>query len=285
MILLLALASLAATQQPQAADLSWRPALPRQGSLVVVLAPRAALGELAGEPLHFVGGQAFAAVPLDATDSIQLDIVILHDGVVEGTTATLPVAARRESGGGEQLRTADRFTPAPDSALLVRLLRERGLSRDAGRRAHDVPRLWTKPFMRPRPVNMRATSPFGGGREVNGVWRSTHSGLDLAGATGAPVRVSNRGVVALVGDFFYGGRSVYVHHGAGLMTVYQHLSRRLIAVGDTVERGQIIGRVGATGRVTGPHLHWQAQYGAIAFDPTDLLTLSSPPPPPPGSPD
>ncbi len=87
------------------------------------------------------------------------------------------------------------------------------------------------------------------------------------------MRASNRGIVALVGDFFYGGISVYLHHGDGLMTVYFHLSRALVAGGDTVERGQIIGRVGVTGRVTGPHLHWQAQYGAVAFDPTDLLKL------------
>ena len=87
------------------------------------------------------------------------------------------------------------------------------------------------------------------------------------------MRVSNRGVVALIGDFFYGGISVYVFHGDGLMTVYHHLSRTLVAVGDTVERGELIGRVGATGRVTGPHLHWQAQYGGIPFDPTDLLSL------------
>jgi murein DD-endopeptidase MepM/ murein hydrolase activator NlpD len=169
------------------------------------------------------------------------------------------------------LRVAERFTPTPDSALQERIDRERGLSRDAARRAHTVPRLWYRTFLRPR--DARVTSPFGGGRQVNGVWRSTHSGLDLAGRRGEPVRVANRGVVALAGDFFYGGISVYVHHGDGLMTVYHHLSRALVAVGDTVQRGQIIGRVGATGRVTGPHLHWQAQYGAIPFDPIDLLNL------------
>lgn len=273
MILLLTLATAVAAQQRPAlgADVSWRPGAPRQGSLVVVWAPRAALGELAGEPLHFEDGQALAAVPLDAADSLELHLVVRHNGVIEGTTAILPVAERRRP-SGERLRAPDRFTPPPDSALLVRVTRERGLSRDAARRAHDVPRLWREPFRRPR--DTRVTSPFAAGREVNGVWRSTHSGMDLAGHSGAPVRAANRGVVALVGDFFYGGISVYVHHGAGLMTVYQHLSRHLVAVGDTVERGQIIGRVGATGRVTGPHLHWQAQYGGIAFDPSDLLTLA-----------
>ena len=274
MILLLTLATLAAAQQPTIPDarVKWRPVVPRQGSLVVLFVPGAVVGELAGEPLHFEGQRALGAVPLNATDSVPVQVLVRHDGVVEAVEAMLPVATRRES--GERLRAADRFTPPPDSALLVRINRERALSRDAARRAHDVPRLWTGPFIRPR--DTRATSPFGAGREVNGVWRSTHSGLDLAGATGAPVRVANRGVVALVGHFFYGGISVYVHHGAGLMTVYQHLSRQLVAVGDTVERGHIIGRVGATGRVTGPHLHWQAQYGAIAFDPTDLLTLAPP---------
>ena len=150
---------------------------------------------------------------------------------------------------------------------------------DAARRAHDVPRLWTTAFVRPR--EGRVTSPFGAGREVNGVRRSSHSGLDLAGQTGAPVYAANRGVVALIGHFFYGGISVFVHHGAGLMTVYQHLSRPMVAVGDTVARGQVVGRVGATGRVTGPHLHWEAQYGRIAFDPDDLLTLSPSPGPRP----
>jgi murein DD-endopeptidase MepM/ murein hydrolase activator NlpD len=252
------------------ADVSSRPAVPRQGSLIILSVPGGVAGEVAGEPLHFEGDEALAAVPLGTTDSIEVEVLVRRDGVIEGSTTVLPIADRRET--GERIRAAERFTAPPDSALQVRLARERGLSREAARRAHDLPRLWTRPFIRPR--DARVTSPFGAGREVNGVSRSTHYGLDLAGRKGAPVRASNRGVVALVGDFFYGGISIYVHHGAGLMTVYNHLNKPLVAVGDTVERGQIIGRVGATGRVTGPHLHWGAQYGGISFDPLDLLTLS-----------
>jgi murein DD-endopeptidase MepM/ murein hydrolase activator NlpD len=124
-----------------------------------------------------------------------------------------------------------------------------------------------------RPRESRVTSPFGGGRVLNGVRQSVHYGLDLDGRPGEAIKAANRGVVALVGHYFYGGISVYVHHGEGLMTVYHHMSRALVAVGDTVERGQIIGRVGATGRVTGPHLHWGAQYGLISFDPDDLLNI------------
>jgi len=253
-----------------AQEISWRPATPRQGSLITVSAPGAITGELAGEPLHFRGGKALAAVPLSATDSTRLETLSIRwDGAVVGKTAYVPVEERR--GAEEKVQAAERFTPPPDSTLQERIDRERAVSRDAARRAHDVPRLWKAPFIRPRTA--RITSPFGSGRQVNGVWRSRHSGLDIAGRKGAAVRASNRGIVALVGDFFYGGTSVFVLHGDGVMTVYYHLSRALVAVGDTVERGQMIGRVGATGRVTGPHLHWQAQYGTIPFDPADLLKL------------
>ncbi|HEV2672358.1 MAG TPA: M23 family metallopeptidase [Gemmatimonadales bacterium] len=263
-MLLAVLTTLAALQ-----SITWEPARPIQGSLIVVSAPAGVFGQLAGEPLHFVDGRAFAAVPLAATDSVELEVLTGHEGVVENNVVWVPVTPRQAT--GEKVQAAERFTPPPDSALLVRINRERGLSLEAARRAHELPRLWEGPFLRPRPT--RVTSPFGAGREVNGVWRSTHSGLDISGRKGDPVRASNRGVVALVGSFFYGGISVYVLHGSGLMTVYFHLSRALVSVGDTVERGQVIGRVGATGRVTGPHLHWGAQYGAIAFDPADLLTL------------
>jgi len=252
-------------------DVHWQPATPRQGSLIVVSAPDALTGEVAGEPLHFRRGKALAAVPLGATDSARVrTLSIRWDGAVIGTTAYLPVAPRKAP-ADEQVRADERFTPPPDSALRARIDRERALSHEAARRAHDVPRLWHASFIRPRTA--RITSVFGSGRRVNGVWRSRHAGLDIAGRKGAPVRASNRGVVALVADFFYGGKSIYVHHGDGIMTVYHHLSRALVAVGDTVERGQIIARVGATGRVTGPHLHWGAQYGSIAFDPADLLKL------------
>lgn len=263
--MLLAVVATLATLQ----NITWEPALPRQGSLIIVSAPNGVCGQLAGELLHFENGRAFAAIPLSATDSIELEVITQADGVIESSVVWIPVAPRAAT--GEKVRAAERFTPPPDSALLARINYERGLWLEAARQAHELPRLWTAPFVRPR--STRVTSPFGAGREVNGVWRSRHSGLDLSGRKGDPVRVSNSGVVALVGDFFYGGISIYVLHGAGLMTAYHHLSRALVATGDTVQRGQVIGRVGATGRVTGPHLHWGAQYGSISFDPADLLTL------------
>jgi murein DD-endopeptidase MepM/ murein hydrolase activator NlpD len=90
---------------------------------------------------------------------------------------------------------------------------------------------------------------------------------------GDTVRAANRGVVALVDDFFLAGNVVYIDHGAGVVTGYFHLSKPLVAVGDTVARGQRIALVGQTGRVTGPHLHWSGRYGALAVNPLDLLSL------------
>src|SRR3954470_19218010 len=167
-------------------DITWQPAHPRQGALIVVSAPRAITGLVAGEPLHFRNGKALAAIPLSSTDSISVRILTIRwDGAVLGESAWIRVAPLKTP-ANEEVRTADRFTPPPDSALTVRLEHERSLMRAATQQAHGVPKLWSAPFMRPR--TGRVTSVFGSGRRVNGVWRSRHAGLDIAGAKGAPVR-------------------------------------------------------------------------------------------------
>src|SRR5205823_3471556 len=111
------------------------------------------------------------------------------------------------------------------------------------------------------------------GRVFNGSLTSRHLGVDFEGKVGDSIKAANRGVVALVDTFFLAGRVVYIDHGGGVVTGYFHMSRQLVAVGDTVQRGQVIGLVGATGRVTGPHLHWSARYGALTANPFDLLGL------------
>jgi len=268
-----------------------QPSTPRQGSLIALLVtppPKdgdsvvAVLGELAGEPLHFerrpAGGfRTLGGIPLDAPDTLAVLLVLQRaTGAVDTAEVRLAVTRRRVV--VERIATAPQFAEEPDSATAARIVAERERTRQVARGAHAVPRLWVEAFVRPRPRATRITSPFGMQREVNGVLRGKHAGVDMAGATGAPVRAANRGVVAMVGDLYYGGISVYVYHGAGVVTAYHHLSRAAVAVGDTVARGEIIGRVGATGRVTGPHLHWGAQYGTLSVDPAGLLTLLAAPP-------
>ena len=103
-----------------------------------------------------------------------------------------------------------------------------------------------------KPRDSRITSGFGSGREFNGQVQSRHTGTDFAGAVGTPVRAAARGVVALADTFYLAGRVIYIDHGEGLVSAYFHLSRHDVAAGDTVQAGQVIGQVGATGRVTGP---------------------------------
>ena len=138
---------------------------------------------------------------------------------------------------------------------------------------HRTPKLWHGAFQRPRPS--RITSVFGTGREFNGVVQSRHLGLDFDGSVGSTIRAANSGVVTLVGNYYYSGNLVVINHGAGLATAYLHMSKVLVNPGDTVSRGQLIGLVGATGRVTGPHLHWIAKYGAVSVNPMSLLDVTA----------
>jgi murein DD-endopeptidase MepM/ murein hydrolase activator NlpD len=256
------------------------PARPRQGALFRVRvegapADAALNGTAAGEPLHFarVAGAhvAFAAAPLDADAPLAVSVACAVGGRVDSLAASVPLTAADYP--IERLRVAPRFSTPPDSALAARLRREAEVAAEVSRRSHDTPRLWSEPFRRPR--ESRVTSTFGRGREFNGTVTSRHLGTDYAGAVGAPVRAANRGVVRVVDAFFLGGNVVYLDHGAGLVTAYLHLSAQDVAVGDTVSRGAVIGKVGATGRVTGPHLHWITRYGAVTVDPASVLRITA----------
>jgi murein DD-endopeptidase MepM/ murein hydrolase activator NlpD len=255
------------------------PAQPKQGTLFTVTL-RGANGEwegrFAGEPLRFrtIGpgvSRAIAAVPIDG-DSVTLGLALAPREARDSSASfTTQVRITRGSYRMEHLRVAPSFGTEPDSATAARMAREAAQAREVTLHSLDRPALWTMPFARPRPG--RITSVFGTGREFNGAVTSRHMGTDFAGAVGAPIRAANRGIVALTGRFFLGGNVVYLDHGDGLTSAYLHMSRIDVAEGDTVSRGQIIGRVGATGRVTGPHLHWIVRYGTITVDPESVLRL------------
>jgi murein DD-endopeptidase MepM/ murein hydrolase activator NlpD len=265
------------------ASLSWEPTAPRQGALFRVVASGIASGtrlsgEVARQPLHFVDtgegrAEAFAAIPVDGTTS--LGVVVRCSAHDQSDSLVAQVSATRADYPIDRLTVSPRFGTPPDSATAERIRRESRRALEVAERAHDTPRLWRAPFVRPRPS--RITSGFGRGREFNGQITSRHMGTDFAGAVGAPVHAVSDGVVRIVDSFFYGGNVVYVDHGAGLTSAYLHLSRQDVAQGDTVQRGQVIGRVGATGRVTGPHLHFILRYGDITVDPMSLFALTEAP--------
>jgi murein DD-endopeptidase MepM/ murein hydrolase activator NlpD len=133
-------------------------------------------------------------------------------------------------------------------------------------------RLWRGMFTRPV-GGLDPGSGFGARRIINGQPRMPHGGLDYAVAAGTPVVAVNAGRVALVADYFFPGRLIALDHGLGLYTLYFHLESAAVGQGDLVERGQMIGTVGATGRATGPHLHFGAHIGGARIDPATLLAL------------
>ena len=110
----------------------------------------------------------------------------------------------------------------------------------------------------------------------NGELQSRHTGLDLRGQVGAPVLAAGRGRVVLAGDFYFSGNGIFVDHGLGVHTGYFHLSEILVSEGDMVEKGDLIGRAGATGRVTGPHLHWSLWVNGTGQDAGNLLDMDIP---------
>lgn len=135
---------------------------------------------------------------------------------------------------------------------------------------------WAEPFVAPI-HGAKDGRNFGHRRVFNGQPRAPHSGADLRADVGTPVLASNRGRVVLAKNLFYSGNAVIVDHGLGLYTMYLHLSKIDVAPGAIVERGQRLGLAGATGRVTGPHLHWGVRIVDARVDPFSLLKLAAAP--------
>ena len=128
---------------------------------------------------------------------------------------------------------------------------------------------WTEDFIVPIP-GVTGGRNFGHRRVFNDQPRSPHSGADLKATTGTEIVATNRGRVLLTGDFFFNGKAVFVDHGMGVLSMYLHLSEIRVAEGQLVERGQLLGLAGATGRVTGPHLHWGVRVTGARVDPFTL---------------
>jgi len=262
-------------------EVAFLPVEPKPGSfLQLKVSPRSMdlrslHGTLGGQTVIFERDSlgswiGLAGIPVSATDSIPLILDLeAANGIAVNRVVYVPV--HRADFVIERLSVAPRFSARPDSALAARVQREIARAAAISDDALTTPRMWSAPFARPR--STRVTSQYGTGREFNGVIQSRHLGVDLAGATGEVVRAPNKGVVALVDRFYYGGNVVYLNHGAGLVTAYMHLSEALVTAGDTVRHGTPIGRVGATGRVTGAHLHWIARYGRVTLDPLSLEGL------------
>ena len=233
------------------------------GGVAALPVPEGAVDVLYGdEPALIVADHVIVGVALDAAPGRHQIVVRTVDG---NKTIDFDVVAKPYP--EQRLTIPDRRKVNPLPEDLERIGRETKLQRAAYARRTPV-RQDLLPFK--QPVQGIYSSPFGLRRFLNDQPRSPHSGLDIAADTGTPVAAPAPGTVALTGDFFFSGNVVFLDHGGGLLTMYGHLDRIDVREGMDVDRGDIIGAVGATGRVTGPHLHWTV---AIQGDRVDPITV------------
>jgi murein DD-endopeptidase MepM/ murein hydrolase activator NlpD len=262
------------------ARISWHPTKPRAGGVtwlhVKDVAETATVeGSLDGKPLMFFphggGHAALVGIDLDTPPgTLAWRVGIVEPGRGPRTAQGTILVVRREF-------SVERLTVPPGMVDLDPETERRAVSEGTQLRTLyrtiTPERLWSGKFTKPVGTPGDGTG-FGARRIINGKPRSPHSGIDFKAPSGTPVVAANTGRVALVAEFFFPGRLVILDHGLGLYTLYFHLESAAVAEGERVERGQTVGTVGATGRATGPHLHFGAQVGAARVDPTTLLGLS-----------
>lgn len=254
-------------------ELDFQPEEPRPGDIVRVVTqmpPRVIGGSISvgGRtfPGFIVGGLFTAYVGLDLDLEPGEHEVGYQLGPIVGT-GKLNVVSREF--GKESLTVAPNYTDL-DAETLERVNKESARLKAIWKKITPQ-RLWTKSFL--KPAVGPAGSPFGLRRIFNGQPRSPHSGIDIKASSGSEVYASNSGIVALADDLFFTGNTVIIDHGLGLYTIYAHLSKMNVSEGDQVQRAQVVGLVGATGRVTGAHLHWAVKLGGARVDPLGLPGL------------
>lgn len=232
-------------------------------------APGAVEGEVAGHALQFFavagGWRAVAALPIE-TGPGPLAIALRSGGEVLPAAVEVLAAEFPE----KRLTVAARFTAPQPPEVRARIERDQKAFTLAYAQEPSPP-LFTGRFQLPRDDELNAR--YGERRTFNGKKSSRHYGLDLGGDLGAPVAAAQAGRVVLVRDCWGSGLSVVLFHGAGLFSSYFHLSKVMVKEGARVERGQPLGKVGKSGRVTGPHLHFGVKVGDLHVDPESVLRL------------
>jgi murein DD-endopeptidase MepM/ murein hydrolase activator NlpD len=184
-------------------------------------------------------------------------------------TRDYPITIAARTFPARRITVEEKFA-APPPEELARIERERKTV-EAIFAGPALERQWRDSFVVPVPGN--STSSFGRRSIVNGEPRAPHSGTDFQAASGTVVVAPNRGRIALAADLYFPGRTIIIDHGAGVYSYLAHLSAFKVAEGEIVERRQPIALSGATGRVTGPHLHWTLRLGRARVDPLSLLSV------------
>lgn len=255
------------------------PAVVETGSpvLISVTVPRGTWpdGEWLDRKLQFFRGRgsqawyALAGVDVEAAVGPSTMSISAHTRPGGAIDLSRTVEIHPASYKTEALSVAPNFVePGPED--LKRVAAESEIKKKIF--AASAPRpLWSGNFR--APVHAAPTGNFGARRTFNGQLDSIHRGLDFRARKGTPVRAANSGVVVLAAPLYYEGNCVVIDHGLGLFTLSMHLSRISVHEGQRIVKGQRIGLSGATGRTTGPHLHWAVRWQGAYLDPAKLLRL------------
>lgn len=226
-------------------------------------APSARLGE---QPLAVVKelGRWYAllGIPLDTLPG-EMEIAVSGGSTAGIRTVSIGIKNYPE----QRLTIKDKRKVEPNPDDLARIEREKAVTEAVKR--HFSSHAPATDFL--LPASGPLSSRFGLRRIFNGQPRNPHAGLDVAVGTGAPIRTPADGIVANTGDYFFNGNTVFIDHGQGLISAYLHQSRIDVRAGQDVRRGDSLGRVGMSGRATGPHLCWRLKWRNRNMDPSLLV--------------
>jgi len=219
-----------------------------------------------GRPVLVIDGSALVGIPIGA----KLGRHSLRITDPEGRSVNHEFTVVAKQYPEQRITISNERMVNPEQQDIERILRETAMMRDQyfAFTSFAGP---IRPFV--KPVSGITSSPFGYRRILNDQPRDPHSGLDIAADRGTPVAAPAPARVSLTGEFFFNGNTVFLDHGQGLITMYCHLSEITVAEGDRVDRGDIIGLVGATGRATGPHLHWSVSLNGNRVDPEQVISV------------
>lgn len=234
-------------------------------------APVVHYGERRVMVLQEANGQwlAVVGIPLDAKPKSAQTVTVEQGGARR--SVSFDVGSKEYVAQHITVKNPQHVTPDPDN--LKRIQRE--LTEQQAAYRQFSPGMPSNVLL-DRPVPGRLSSPFGLRRFFNGEPRNPHSGLDFASPSGTPIQTPAAGKVILVGDYFFNGKTVFVDHGQGFISMFCHLSAVDVKVGQALARGEALGRVGATGRATGPHLHWNVSLNDARVDPAIFIGAFKP---------
>jgi murein DD-endopeptidase MepM/ murein hydrolase activator NlpD len=215
--------------------------------------------------------QALVGIDLDTPPGTYTAVITIANRGEPPARITRRLSIAAKSFGTRTLTVDDNFVNPP-AAVTERIAAESSRLADIWKR-DPTPRAWADPFA--APVPQPANSAFGKRSVFNGQVRSSHSGADFPSPAGAAVSAPNAGTVVLAEELYFSGNTVIVDHGLAMFSTFAHLSEIAVRPGEVLRPRQVVGRVGATGRVTGPHLHWALRLNAARVDPLSLVWITA----------